>query len=75
MSNLHCKINLVQDKFFFEDIASTNGSWLRLSREGMESEPKALSHLTVFKIGNSAMYEVIDEIIDKTVESVSKPNS
>ena len=60
MSNLHCKINLVNEKFYFEDIASTNGSWLRLSREAEESQPKLLKHSTIFKIGNSAMYEVID---------------
>ncbi len=60
MSNLHCKINLVGDKFNFEDMASTNGSWLRLSKESEDSEPKLLYHGTIFKIGNSAMYEVDD---------------
>lgn len=58
MSNLHCKINLVGQKFIFEDMASTNGSWQRLSKEGIESSPVPLTHETVFKIGNSAMYEV-----------------
>ena len=61
MSNLHAKINLIGKKFFFEDIASTNGSWLRLSKESEESTEKQLLHKTVFKIGNSAMYEVIDK--------------
>lgn len=37
MSNLHSKINLVHDVFYFEDIASTNGSWIRLSEENHES--------------------------------------
>lgn len=60
MSNLHCKINLIGDKFHFEDIASTNGSWLRLSKECEESQPCSLVHGTIFKIGNSAMYEVYD---------------
>ena len=60
MSNLHCKIYLIHDKFFLEDIASTNGSWLRLSPEGIKSEPVPLRHGTIFKIGNSAMYEVDD---------------
>ncbi len=60
MSNLHCKVNLIGDKFNFEDIASTNGSWLWLSKESDESEPKLLIHETIFKIGNSAMYEVYD---------------
>jgi predicted component of type VI protein secretion system len=54
MSNLHCKVNLVQDKFFFEDIASTNGSWLRMSLEANESDSFPLKEQMVFKIGNSA---------------------
>ena len=58
MSNLHCKFNLVGDRFIFEDMASTNGSWLRLSREGVRSEPYPLDRAVVFKIGNTAMYEV-----------------
>lgn len=58
MSNLHCKVNLVFDRFFFEDMASTNGSWLRLSKEGLESKPVLLQNHTVFKIGNSTMYDV-----------------
>lgn len=62
MSNLHCKIYLINDLFFLEDIASTNGSWLRLSPEGLKSEPVPLNHAMVFKIGNSAMYEVDDSI-------------
>ena len=70
MSNLHCKINLVGDKFYFEDIASTNGSWLRLSKECEESQPTPLSHGTIFKIGNSAMYEVIDPENENKIERV-----
>lgn len=65
MSNLHCKINLIGQKFIFEDMASTNGSWLRLSKEGIESPQIVLSHETVFKIGNSAMYQVQLENIEK----------
>lgn len=59
MSNLHCKVNLVTDKFFFEDIASTNGSWLRLSLEGNESGLFPLKEKVIFKVGSSAMYEVV----------------
>lgn len=58
MSNLHCKINLIGEKFYYEDIASTNGSWLRLSKEGVPSEEYPLQKKAVIKIGNSAMYEV-----------------
>ena len=68
MSNLHCKINLIGDRFYFEDIASTNGSWLRLSKECEESKPYLLSHGTIFKIGNSAMYEVYDPENEKKSE-------
>ena len=56
MSNLHCKVILIGQKFYLEDIASTNGSWLRLSKKGIESLPFALEQGTIFKIGNSAMY-------------------
>ena len=58
MSNLHVKINLIQDQFFLEDIASTNGTWLRLSEECVESDPMPLHDKLIFKIGNSAMYEI-----------------
>ena len=58
MSNLHCKVNLVGTNFIFEDMASTNGSWMRLSLEGSSSDPYLLTQDTVFKIGNSAMYQV-----------------
>lgn len=58
MSNLHCKINLIGNRFYLEDMESTNGTWLRLSQEGQPSEPFALTKNTVFKIGNTAMYEV-----------------
>lgn len=58
MSNLHCKINQIQEIFLFEDIASTNGSWQRLSDENKESQQVVLKEGMVFKIGNSAMYEV-----------------
>ena len=60
MSNLHCKIYLVHDKFLLEDMESTNGTWLRLSPESTRSNNIALKDRMVFKIGNSAMYEVED---------------
>ena len=67
MSNLHCKINLIGDRFMFEDMASTNGSWLRLSLEGSQSEPFKLKDETIFKIGNSAMYQVHFPIKPKVI--------
>lgn len=56
MSNIHCKISLMGNKFVLEDMASTNGTWLRLSRESESSDPILLQDKSVFKIGNSAMY-------------------
>lgn len=80
MSNLHCKINLIGANFILEDMASTNGSWMRLSFEGVQSEPYLLTQNTVFKIGNSAMYKVIvpprvQEIHNELNTIISKENS
>lgn len=80
MSNLHCKINLIGSNFIFEDMASTNGSWMRLSYEGSSSEPYLLTHGTIFKIGNSAMYRVcvpprVQEIHNELNTIASKENS
>lgn len=58
MSNLHAKFNLIGNKFVFEDMESTNGSWLRLSSQGEKSAPYLLDRYVAFKIGNTAMYEV-----------------
>jgi predicted component of type VI protein secretion system len=66
MSNLHCKINQIQNVFLFEDIASTNGSWQRLSDESKNSEFHGLKEGMIFKIGNSAMYEVEKVIIENS---------
>ena len=69
MSNLHCKINLIGKRFYFEDMASTNGSWIRLSKEGMISGPVPMTADTIFKIGNSAMYEVqLEEEVKKPIK-------
>jgi hypothetical protein len=56
--------------FLFEDIASTNGSWQRLSDESKNSEYYSLKEGMVFKIGNSAMYEV-DKILLDTTSNIS----
>ena len=75
MSNIHCKIYLINDKFFLEDIESTNGTWLRLSPEGIISEPSPLEDGTVFKIGNSAMYEVADNKPGSPYDIVEENNN
>jgi pSer/pThr/pTyr-binding forkhead associated (FHA) protein len=78
MSNLHSRLNLVGNKFYFEDMASTNGSWLRLSKENFESGPFMLLNKTIFKIGNSAMLECTyeNEMLKEEMEEMrlaSKP--
>ena len=74
MSNLHIKVNLIQDQFFLEDIASTNGTWLRLSEECKESTAMPLVDQMIFKIGNSAMYEIehTKKVVEKKEESGSE---
>ena len=39
LSNLHAKFSMENGKFIFEDMCSTNGSWMRLSEEGSKSPP------------------------------------
>ena len=58
LSNIHCKINLIEDHFYFEDIKSTNGSWLRFSDEQKKSKKFLLKNNDIFKIGNNSIYEV-----------------
>ena len=58
LSNIHCKINLLDDQFYFEDLKSTNGSWLRFSEEQKKSKKFLLKNQDIFKIGNNSIYEV-----------------
>lgn len=71
MSNIHAKINLINETFYFEDMASTNGSWLRLSAEGTVSVPYPLDKNVIFKIGNTAMYEVRIPIKKSDAETIN----
>eukprot|EP01017_Pseudomicrothorax_dubius_P046760 TRINITY_DN8286_c0_g2_i1.p1 TRINITY_DN8286_c0_g2~~TRINITY_DN8286_c0_g2_i1.p1 ORF type:complete len:395 (+),score=75.26 TRINITY_DN8286_c0_g2_i1:325-1509(+) len=59
LSNSHSEIFLNDVNFYLEDRASTNGSWLRLSAEGMESAPFPLEEGTIFKVGTSSTYIVL----------------
>ena len=65
MSNLHCKLNFIGDYFTFEDMASTNGSWLRLSKEAEESKVMPITHGSFFKIGSTAIYEVVEPVLQE----------
>lgn len=58
----------------FEDMETTNGSWVRLSKEGNSSEPLQICNNMIFKIGNSAMYKVTipkNSKIDKNIGTIS----
>jgi pSer/pThr/pTyr-binding forkhead associated (FHA) protein len=41
-----------------EDLGSTNGSWLRLSPEGLESGKYPLEDSAVFKVGANTTFRV-----------------
>lgn len=75
MSNLHCKIYLLGDKFLLEDIESTNGTWIRLSHEEIISEPMLLTHGMIFKIGSSAMYKIEEQVNVQHDKPIKKDNN
>merc|ERR1712066_1153009 len=49
MSIIHCKIVLIHEMFYIEDMSSTNGTWLRLSKEGEKSKQVLIKDNTTFK--------------------------
>lgn len=51
LSNLHAVFSMCNGKFVFEDMSSTNGSWMRLSNEGKKSMLFPLKHKDEIKIG------------------------
>lgn len=56
MSTLHSKISYIMGKFVIEDMSSTNGTWIRLSKPEEPSHPCRLTDGTVFKIGATSTY-------------------
>ncbi|CAK76878.1 unnamed protein product (macronuclear) [Paramecium tetraurelia] len=56
LSNIHAKICLIEGRVYLEDMGSTNGSWLRLSKEGLFSQLYPLQNQTAFKIGTTSTY-------------------
>ena len=56
LSNVHASIFSIDNKYYLEDMATTNGSWLRLSPEGYRSPPYELKDKQVFKLGASQSY-------------------
>ncbi|EGR33735.1 hypothetical protein IMG5_041730 [Ichthyophthirius multifiliis] len=65
LSNLHAKIYFIDMKIILEDHGSTNGSWLRLSKEGIQSESYSLDNNTTFKIGTTSTYNCKIKCLEK----------
>mgnify|MGYP002344513415 CR=1 FL=1 len=56
LSNIHATIFSVENKYYVEDMGTTNGSWLRLSSEGETSTFYELTDKLVFKFGSNQTY-------------------
>ncbi|KAL4468271.1 hypothetical protein ABPG72_015807 [Tetrahymena utriculariae] len=56
LSNVHAKIYFMNNQFFLEDNASTNGTWIRLSKEGDTSQEWEIQNNTIIKIGSTSSY-------------------
>lgn len=56
LSNLHATMFSLENKYYIEDMGTTNGSWQRLSNEGEASQWFELSDKMVFKFGTNQTY-------------------
>lgn len=56
LSNIHATISYSDNKFYIEDMGTTNGTWERLSMEAEASEQFEIRDKTVFKIGSNQTY-------------------
>lgn len=58
LSNSHSEMFISDQVFYLEDRASTNGTWMRLSGEGQESDAYLLEEGIIFKVGTSSTFQV-----------------
>ena len=63
MSNMHGKFRFDNFNFFYTDNGSTNGSWLKLSNENRQMQRKKLHSQSIFRIGNSVIYQLQLDVI------------
>ncbi len=56
LSNIHATIFSIDNKYYLEDMGTTNGSWQRLSCEGEVSQYHELTDKLVFKFGSNQTY-------------------
>jgi pSer/pThr/pTyr-binding forkhead associated (FHA) protein len=57
LSNIHATLFQVNGIWYVEDLGSTNGTWIRLSEEGMKSHKWKLDDKTQFKLSTNLTYE------------------
>jgi pSer/pThr/pTyr-binding forkhead associated (FHA) protein len=70
MSNVHANISYSNGKFVFEDMSSTNGSWLKLT----EDDPTYLENNSVFKIGTLSIYKCQYTDAKRTIDQTRSDN-
>ena len=73
LSNIHATIYSIENKYFLEDMGTTNGSWHRLSLEGEGSPFYDLSDKLIFKIGSNQTYSC--KIKTAFVSDKTNPNA
>lgn len=59
MSDYHCRIIQVGHKFFLEDLVSTNGVWVRLTKDSITYFPFYVSKPVTFKVGTSTIFRAV----------------
>ena len=57
LSNIHATLFCVQGIWYVEDLGSTNGTWIRLSEEGLKSGKWRLEDKTQFKLSTNLTYQ------------------
>lgn len=56
LSGIHARLSTLHRQIIVEDMSSTNGTWIRLSRSGEKSQPALIEDRAVFKVGNTSTY-------------------
>ena len=57
LSNIHATFFNVNEIWYIEDLGSTNGTWIRISKPGVNSGKWLLEDKSQFKISSNNTYE------------------
>lgn len=57
LSNMHATFFHINGVWYVEDLGSTNGTWIRLSDEGVKSDKWKLEDKSQFKLSTNLTYE------------------